>query len=101
MTRMASRSATDYLLVDISNSFTKMAFATRNRISRPFRLATKELTRIELQRRLGGRDVRALVVSSVVPEKNAAVRAAAGKRKIVWLGSRLKLGVDIDYPMPK
>ncbi|MEP6685323.1 MAG: type III pantothenate kinase [Verrucomicrobiota bacterium] len=100
MTRSASRSPTDYLLVDISNSFTKLAFATRNRISRPFRLATRELTPIELQRCLRRRDVRALVVSSVVPEKNAAVREAAGKRKIVWLSARLKLGVGIDYPAP-
>ena len=101
MTRAVSKYSTDYLLIDISNSFTKMAFATRNHISRPFHLATRELTRIELLRCLGGRDVRALVVSSVVPEKNAAVRAAAGTRKIVWLGPRLKLGVDIDYPTPK
>jgi len=101
MTRVASKSPTDYLLVDISNSFTKLAFATRNRISRPFRLATKELTRVELQRCLRRRDVRALVVSSVVPKKNAVVREAAGKRKIVWLSAGLKLGVDIDYPTPK
>jgi type III pantothenate kinase len=101
MTRSAPKSPTDYLLVDISNSFTKLAFATRNRIFRPFRLATRELTRIELQRCLRRRDVRALVVSSVVPEKNAAVRQAAGKRRIVWVTARLKLGVGIDYPAPK
>jgi len=101
MTRSVSKSPTDYLLIDISNSFTKLAFATKNRISRPFRLATRELTRIKLKRFLRRRDVRALVVSSVVPEKNAAVRDAAGKRKIVWLTARLKLGVGIDYPAPK
>ena len=101
MPRSASKSPTDYLLVDISNSFTKLAFATRNRISRPFRVATKELTRGELQRCLRTRDVQALVVSSVVPQKNAVVRDAAGKRKIIWLTARLKLGVGIDYPAPK
>jgi type III pantothenate kinase len=101
MAGAASKPSTDYLLVDISNSFTKLAFATRDRISRPFRLPTGKLTRIELQRCLRRREARTLVVSSVVPKKNAAVRGAAGNRKIVWLTTRLKLGVDIDYPAPK
>ncbi len=101
MPRASAKFPTDYLLVDISNSFTKLAFATRHRISRPFRLATRDLTRTELQRCLRKRDVRTLVVSSVVPKKNAIVRDAAGKRNIVWLSARLKLGVGIDYPARK
>lgn len=41
------------------------------------------------------------VVSSVVPKKNRVVKKAAGKAKVLWLKSRLKLGVGIDYPAPK
>jgi type III pantothenate kinase len=41
------------------------------------------------------------VVSSVVPKKNRAIRRAAGKTRVLWLNSRLKLGVGISYPAPK
>ena len=42
-----------------------------------------------------------LVVASVVPPKNREVRKAIGCTKVLWLNSRLKLGVGIDYPAPK
>jgi type III pantothenate kinase len=41
------------------------------------------------------------VVSSVVPKKNRLVQQAAEKTKVLWLNSRLKLGIGIDYPKPK
>ena len=41
------------------------------------------------------------VVSSVVPKKSRAVKGAAGKTKVLWLNSRLKFGVGINYPAPK
>src|SRR5438093_6207562 len=42
-----------------------------------------------------------LVVSSVVPKKNRVIEQVAGKTKVLWLDSTLKLGVGIDYPKPK
>jgi type III pantothenate kinase len=93
--------ATNYLLIDISNSFTKLAFASRARIGRPNRIATSRLTSAYLRSFLKGRQINAFVVSSVVPKKNRAVKMAAGKIKILWLGPQLKLGVGIDYPAPK
>src|ERR1035441_5888847 len=93
--------ATNYLLIDISNSFTKLAFASRARIGRPSRIATSKLTSAYLRRFLKGRKIDAFVVSSVVPKKNRVVKMAAGKIKTLWLGSQLKLGVGIDYPAPK
>jgi type III pantothenate kinase len=93
--------ATNYLLIDISNSFTKAAFGTRRRISQPQRIATKKLTTAFLRSFLNKRKIDMFVVCSVVPKKNRAVKGAAGKRKVLWLSPRLKLGVGIAYPNPK
>jgi type III pantothenate kinase len=92
---------TDYLLVDISNSYTKFAFASTKRISAPIRIATSKLSRGVLSRVLASQRVSKVVVSSVVPEKNSAISKAAGKTEMIWLDSKLKLGVGIDYPTPR
>jgi type III pantothenate kinase len=89
----------DYLLIDISNSFTKLAFATRRRISKPSRIPTERFSASLLRRSLRNRKIDLVVVSSVVPKKNLAVRAVA--KKILWVTPRIKLGVGIDYPNPK
>ena len=90
-----------YLLIDISNSFTKAAFASRGRIGRPTRLATAKLTSRWLQGFQKKREADLIVVSSVVPSKNRLVRRAAGKTKVLWLGPGLHLGVGVDYPRPE
>jgi type III pantothenate kinase len=92
---------TDYLLVDISNSFTKLAFASITRLSAPVRIATIELSIGLIAGLLRRQKVRKIIVSSVVPEKNPAIFKAARKVDIIWLDSTLKLGLTIDYPKPK
>jgi type III pantothenate kinase len=42
-----------------------------------------------------------VVVSSVVPSKNSTISKAVGKRDVLWLDWKLKLGVAIDYPKPR
>src|SRR6266700_7629057 len=96
MTRM-----TDYLLVDISNSYTKLAFASATRISAPVRIATSKLSSSVVTGFLRKQRVRKVVVSSVVPRKNPAISKAIGKLEALWLDSTLKLGVGIDYPKPQ
>lgn len=91
----------DYLLIDISNSFTKLAFATRRKISKPKRIETPRLTRVALKRFIRNRKIDRVVVCSVVPKKNTVVRSIAKKSKILWLTPKVKLGVGIDYPNPK
>jgi type III pantothenate kinase len=93
--------ATDYLLVDISNSYTKLAIASATRISGPVQLATCKDSSSVVGGFLRKRKVRKVVVSSVVPKKNSAISNAAGKVDLLWLNSTLKLGVGIDYPKPK
>ena len=101
MTRRVSEARFDYLLVDISNSFTKIALSTRERISRPVRIPTRSLTSQKLRSHLRGKQVGRIVVCSVVPAKNATIRKSAGSTKILWLGPEVQLGVKIDYPNPK
>jgi type III pantothenate kinase len=92
---------TDYLLIDISNSFTKLAFASKKRVDRPQRIATARLTSGFLRAFVRNRKIDMFVVSSVVPRKDREVRRAAGKTRVFWLDSKGKLGVGIDYPEPK
>jgi type III pantothenate kinase len=101
MTRSARTRTIDYLLVDISNSYTKFAFASATRISSPVRIATDKVSSNLFARFLIREKVRRVVVSSVVPGKNLAISNAAGKIEVLWLNSTLKLGVGIDYPKPK
>jgi type III pantothenate kinase len=92
----------DYLLIDISNSYAKFAFASKRRISAPARIATGELSSDVVTGFLAQREVRKVVVSSVVPAKNSAVSKALGKKaKVIWLDWMVKLGVRIDYPKPR
>jgi type III pantothenate kinase len=99
--RATAKRMTDYLLVDISNSYVKLAFASRKRIGRPRRLRTSTLTTAAMRRILQGREIDTIVVSSVVPKKNKAITAAAGGRRTLFLGPKLDLGVGIDYPAPR
>ena len=92
---------TDYLLVDISNSYTKLAFASATRISAPVRIATSKLSSSVAAEFLRKQKVRKVVVSSVVPKRNPAISKAAGELEVLWLDSTLKLGLGIDYPKPK
>ena len=99
--KQVKKPATDFLLIDVSNSFTKLAFASHSRIGRTSKIATSILTADRITKILRGHDSATLVVSSVVPKKNGEIRRAAGNRKVIWLTSRSRLNVRIDYPDPK
>jgi type III pantothenate kinase len=97
---MARRS--DYLLIDVSNSYAKLAFASRERVSNPERVPTSKLSSSVVAAFLRRRHVRKVVVSSVVPEKDSAISTAAhNKAEVLWLDWKMNLGVAIDYPKPQ
>lgn len=98
--RAASRSKIDYLLIDISNSFTKLAFSNRARVARSSRVRTKELTGGALEKMLRGKGVGVIVVCSVVPEKNAVIRKAANGTPVLFIDAKCDLGVGVEYPAP-
>jgi type III pantothenate kinase len=92
----------DYLLIDISNSYAKIAFASKRRVSAPVRISTGQLTSAFVVGFFKKRKVRKVVVSSVVPAKNPSIIKATRKRaNVIWLDSKLNLGVGIDYPKPR
>ena len=92
----------DYLLIDISNSHAKSAFAPKRRVSAPVRISTGQLTNAFVVGFFKKRKVRKVVVSSVVPAKNPSIIKAVKKRaNVLWLDSKLNLGVGIDYPKPR
>jgi type III pantothenate kinase len=99
--KRVKKPAAEFLLIDISNSFAKLAFASRSRIGRTSKIATSLLTAERIARILHGRNSATVVVSSVVPKKNRQIKRAAGNRKVIWLTSQSRLNVRIDYPNPK
>ena len=95
-------SGSDYLLIDISNSYVKIAFASKQRVAAPVRIATGRLSSSVVAGFLRQQQVQKVIVSSVVPGKNSAIATAAhGKTKVLWINWKLKLGVGIDYPKPQ
>ena len=93
--------ASNYLLIDISNSFTKFAFSSREKIRQPKRVPTEKFSSATLRRFVRRGEIDMFVVASVVPRKNREVRRAAETTPVLWLDARIKLGVGIDYPAPK
>ena len=93
---------TDYLLIDVSNSYAKFAFSSTKHVSTPARIATEKLSSRVVAAFLRRCNVRKVIVSSVVPAKNDAILNAVKKRaEILWLDWKLNLGVAIDYPKPQ
>jgi type III pantothenate kinase len=97
----ALKRKSDYLLVDVSNSFTKLAFASRKKISATERIATDRLNANTLRHLLHRRSVEQVVVCSVVPKKDALIRRAARKIPLLFVNAQTDLGVGVDYPEPE
>lgn len=94
--------AGDFLLIDNSNSFTKLALASRTElIGTPKRLSTRELTADALKQALKGWEWQKIVLSSVVPAKGELIADALAPAPILNVGPKAKLGVGIDYPKPQ
>lgn len=90
-----------YLLIDVSNSFTKLAHATREQVGRAAHLPTRRLTQQSLAPFFRKRKIEAVVVSSVVPAKNRAIARVAGGGRVLFVDAGMDLGVGIDYPKPE
>ncbi|MBA3961457.1 MAG: type III pantothenate kinase [Chthoniobacterales bacterium] len=91
----------DFLLIDVSNSFTKLAFSSRKKIGATERIATHSLGTEALRKIIRERRVEDIVVCSVVPKKDALIRRAAGKIRVTFVSAKSALGVGVDYPQPR
>lgn len=89
-----------FLVVDISNTFTKFAVADFKKVGRVYRLPTASLSKdvfLEATKDLrfnGG------VLASVVPDKSAVIHAVIGE-PLVEVSAGIDLGVGIRYPRPE
>jgi type III pantothenate kinase len=90
--------AVSHLLIDISNSFTKVARVRGDTIGRVRRIPTGELTKEAIQAAAGNARQDRVVLSSVVPSRTPAVLGAFPEALVV--DHTLDLGVGIDYPDP-
>jgi len=84
-----------FLLVDISNSFTKIAVATGGKIGRVTKVATPDLSPNLLQ----GTKASLAVISSVVPEASR-ILATTLPCPPLWVDHRVPGGVHVSYPNP-
>lgn len=87
----------EFLLIDISNSFTKIALANRDRIGRVRRIPTSQLDAKAFHDLRGS----AVVLSSVVPEKEKLLLRYFKKQPVIYVSHKVNLGVGIDYPKPQ
>ena len=98
---MRAMATAEFLLIDNSNSFTKFALSSRERLGPVRRLRTAALDGGTLQRVIRGWRFERVVLCSVVPEKGALIRRALRKFPLHVVGHRSRLGVGIDYPQPQ
>ena len=101
MRRALPNEKRDYLLIDVSNSFTKLAFASEEKLGAPHRMETARLSSARLRKFLRGRKLDLVVVSSVVPRADGLIRRAAQKIPSLFVSAKCQLGVGVDYPEPK
>lgn len=90
----------DFVLIDISNSFTKVALSSRRRIGRVRRIPTADLSPAALRKVLGRCRAKSAIVASVVPEKNAVITSVFPD-SVCQVSHRIPLGIGIRYPKPE
>ena len=91
----------DFLLIDNSNSFTKFALAWRDRLGPARKLPTKDVTAQAVKKTLGRWRWKAVVLSSVVPEKGDLLEKILAATPVLRVSAKIELGVGIEYPKPQ
>ncbi len=86
-----------YLLIDISNSFTKFTKASPGRLGKPVRVPTADLKSTTFRKHLRPRDK--VVLSSVVPAATKRISSALPEDTI-FVGPKNAADLRINYPQP-
>ena len=84
------------LLIDVSNSFTKIAVSSGGKIGRVSKIATSGLT----PKLFKGTKVSLAVISSVVPEASLMLAGSLPCAPL-WVDHRVPGGVRVSYPNPR
>ncbi len=91
----------EFLLIDNSNSFTKLALASRDGlVGKTRRVGTRLLTTDALREVLRGWKFQRVVLSTVVPDKATLIEEVLAGTPMVRVSAKIELGVGIDYPKP-
>jgi type III pantothenate kinase len=93
--------AAEYLLIDNSNSFTKIALSSRDHLGTVRRVRTQELDPAVLRRVLRGWEFKRVVLCSVVPDKAEMLARSLKGAPLHRVSHRSRLGVGIEYPKPR
>lgn len=88
-----------FLVIDVSNSFTKFAVASGGRLSRVRRMPTGEVSVRRFADETADLRFDRAVLCSVVPAKNRAIQRAL-RVPVLVISPALDLGIGIDYPDP-
>ena len=94
----------DYLLIDISNSFTKVVPSTLESLGdKIISIPTNELNEKFFENFPWNSDNSSsgVILSSVVPELNDLIRNVFGEERILEVSNSLHIGCEIDYPDPR
>jgi type III pantothenate kinase len=91
----------EFLLIDNSNSFTKFALSSPQKVGAVRKLRTAQLDGASLKNALHGWRWEVAVLSSVVPSKGEVIADFLSPAPVIRVGVKTRLGVGIDYPQPK
>ena len=91
----------EFLLIDNSNSFTKFALASQEKVGPAKTLRTAELSADGLRNVLHGWAWRRAVLSSVVPAKGDVIADFLAPHPVLRVSAKTQLGVGVDYPQPR
>ena len=94
----------DYLLIDISNSFTKVVPSTLESLGdKIISIPTNELNEKFFEKFSWNSDnfSSGVILSSVVPELNDLIKNVFGEERILEVSNSLHIGCEIDYPDPR
>ncbi len=93
----------DYLLIDISNSFTKIVpSSAESLVDNIISIPTNEINEKCLKDLSWNSDLSdfSVILSSVVPKLNTKVESVFGKERILEISNSVNIGCEIDYPEP-
>jgi type III pantothenate kinase len=90
----------EFLLIDNSNSVTKLALASRHELGAVRKHPTADLSGPALHRLLRGWRFDAVVLSSVVPSNGDLIARTLDDWPLITVDAEAELGVGIDYPKP-
>jgi type III pantothenate kinase len=89
-----------FLLIDNSNSFTKVALASADKVLATRKLPTRELTAATFAKTLGRWRYERAILCSVVPSAGAIIAESLAGASLLQVSAKINLGVGIDYPQP-